>query len=117
MAQLPFRTSRRHFLTGAALAATGPVLGATVARAARAPGEGSGGAGALILDWYDLTNQAVTAAACAERSPRSRPGPRGSTIPRNDQIMTIIGPRRLCPEKGEIGPMARIAASQERSSP
>ena len=72
-----FPTSRRGFLTATALAAAAPVVSAPAAHAssgrlAAVRSAAASPASALVLQWYDVTNQAVTAAAYAEPVTQSR---------------------------------------------
>jgi hypothetical protein len=77
MANIQSPMSRRGFLTATALTAAVPVIGVTNAgtgfsRAAPATGRSAESASAVVLQWYDLTNQAVAAAAYAEPVTQSR---------------------------------------------
>lgn len=81
MPELRVPASRRTFLTATALAAAVPLAGRATALAgtrlagtarAAAPGHASDATSAVVLDWYDVTSQAVTAAAFAEPVTQSR---------------------------------------------
>lgn len=76
MPELSLPASRRTFLTATALAAAVPLAGRATAVAstspAAAPGHAAGAASAVVLQWYDVTNNAVAAAAYAEPVTQSR---------------------------------------------
>jgi hypothetical protein len=76
---MPFLPSRRDALTIAAIAAAGTVLpsvraGALDAARASVAAGAADPPPAVAVQWYDLTGQAVAAAAYPEPVTRSRPG-------------------------------------------